>query len=146
MKDVKSTAQMKLESVQRLKSWFEDKCSSGTIGEYIRNGKLNRSEIALECGFSRSSFSSNDLLLKELQLLEVTLKESGILSKSSDIADTKSGLSALENKLAGKERQINSLRERLTVKTAENEVLKKKLASSNLILDDIIPTGRRVRL
>ncbi|MEP3588843.1 MAG: hypothetical protein ABJN18_04705 [Marinobacter sp.] len=107
---------------------------------------LNRSEIALECGFSRSLFSSNDPLKAELARVENEFIKSGRINERSDSGERQSDSSALESKLASKERELNTLRERLANKTAENEDLRRKLASNNAILDDIIPTGRRVKL
>lgn len=146
MANQKSTAQKKHEAVAKMKSWVQEKASSNTLENYIRRGKLNRSEIALECGFARSSFSSNDLLAAELRIIEEQLIEDGILAEPSSSEEKQSSSSAMEKRLAGKEREINSLRERLAIKTAECEELKRKLASSSFILDDVIPSGKRVQL
>lgn len=146
MKGGKSTARKKLEAVDRLKSWVEEKLSAGTLYQYIRNGMLNRSEIAVECCFARSTFTSNDLLKAELVRFENEFIRTGIIEKRSESVERKGDLSQLESKLARKEREVNSLRERLANKTAENEELRRKLEFSRTILDDIIPTGRRVHL
>ncbi|OOY05219.1 hypothetical protein [Thioclava sp. F28-4] len=142
----KSTAKISIEAVQNFNSWVEEKVREGTLDRYVRRGMLNRSEIALECGFSRSLFSSNDPLKAALARVENEFMKSGYIEKRSDGGERQVDPSALESKLASKERELNSLRERLANKTAENEELKRKLASSNAILDDIIPTGRRVKL
>lgn len=138
----KSTAQKKLEAVESLKARLNDKTKAGTIFSYVRNQKLNRSEIAIECGFS-----SNDLLASELKLTEEMLIEQGILRMT--VSDEESEVvapGALETKLTSKDREIKSLRERLAINIAENEDLKRQLASGKSILDDIIPSGRRVEM
>lgn len=142
----KSTAQISIEAVEKFKSWIEEKVREGTLDRYVRRGMLNRSEIALECNFSRSLFSSNDPLKAELARVENEFMKTGHINKRSDSGERQGDPSALESKLQSKERELNTLRERLANKTAENEELKRKLASSNTILDDIIPTGRRVKL
>lgn len=142
----KSTAQKKIDAVVRLRRWIEEKVKDKVLDQYIRNGKLNRSEIAMECGFARSSFSSNDLLAAELRSSEEHLIRSGVLKESSDAGERKASSNALEAKLANREREINALRERLAIKTAEIEELKRRLTSSNSLLDDIIPSGRRVEM
>ena len=146
MADRKSTARKKHEAVAKLKSWIAEKIRTNTLDSYIRRGKLNRSEIALECGFVRSSFSSNDLLAAELRIIEEELIEGGVIAEPSSAGEKQSTSSALESRLAGKEREIKSLRERLAIKSAECEELKRKLSSSNSILDEIIPTGKRLQL
>lgn len=143
----KSTAEKKLEAVSKLRAWVDEKVASETLDHYVRRGKLNRSEIALECGFARSSFSSNDLLADELQSIEFGLVQQGLLSEVAGASETSPSSSpALENRLANAEREIKNLRERLATKTAECEALKQKVQSANSLLDDIIPSGKRVRL
>ena len=84
--------------------------------------------------------------LAELARVENRLIKSGHTGRRSDSGARHSDPSALDAKMVSKERELDRLRERLANKTAENEELKRKLAASNAILDDIIPTGRRVKL
>ncbi|MFG6592141.1 hypothetical protein [Sulfitobacter sp. 1A12157] len=142
----KSTAQISIEAVRNFQSWVEEKVREGTLDRYVRRGMLNRSEIALECGFSRSLFSSNNQLKAELALIENVLLKSRNIYQHSDSDESQGDPTALESKLARKDREINALRERLANKTAENEELKRKLLASNTILDVVVPTGRRVKL
>lgn len=143
----KSTAQKKLEAVEKLRVWVREKVEAGALDQYIRHGRLNRSEIAAELGIARSTLSTtNDLARAELEKFEDEFIRTGVLKGRSGDSERKAEPGALESKLASKEREIKALRERLAIKTAENEEIKKKLSSSNSLLDDIIPSGRRVRL
>lgn len=145
--NVKSTAQKKLEAVEKLRAWACAKVENGTLDQYIRHGRLNRSVIAAELAVARSTLSStNDLARAELEKIEREFVQTGVPKGRTSGYDGKTEPSALEAKLASREREIKVLRERLAVKTAENEELKKKLSSSKSLLDDIIPSGRRVRL
>lgn len=143
-----STAQKKIEAVAKLKAWAEEKIKEGSLHQYVFRGQLNRSVIALELGIARSTLSkTNKLARDELKRIESEFIPSGSSFEGSDEDDEKRlEPSALEDKLASKEREVNKLRQRLAVLIAENEELKKKLASNNSILDEIIPSGRRVQL
>lgn len=143
----KSTAQKKLEAVEKLRTWLREKIEAGTLGQYIRCGRLNRSEIAAELGIARSTLSStNDLARAELEKIEAEFIQTDFLKGRTSGGERKLDPGALEALLASKERELKTLRERLAMKTAENEELKKKLSSSRNLLDEIIPSGRRVRL
>ncbi|WP_138923699.1 hypothetical protein [Sulfitobacter sp. BSw21498] len=143
----KSTAQKKLEAVEKLRAWVREKIETGTLGQYIRYGRLNRTEIAAELGIARSTLSStNDLARAELEKIEAEFIQTGILKGRISDGEHKLEPGAFEFLLASKERELKALRERLAMKTAENEELKKKLSSSKNLLDDIIPSGRRVCL
>ena len=143
----KSTAQRKVEIAAAIKDWAEEKVKEGTLDQYVFRGQLNRSEISAELGVSRSTLSSsNDLARAELERIERTFLNSQSRPQNSGAGEGQVASSALEAKLKNTEREVNSLRQRLAVKTAENAELRKKLESRNSLLDDIIPTGRRVKL
>lgn len=47
--------------------------------EYVHRGKLNRSEIAAECGFGKSALIQNPSIRRSLEELEERLRASGVL-------------------------------------------------------------------
>lgn len=143
----KSTAQIKLESVKCFKNWIEERKAKDDWPDYIRRGRLNRSEISIECGFARSAFSTNKLLVEALREAEEELVADGILISAS----TTTGLSDHQEKQTPiandpRDKEIELLRERVSALAAENAELKAQLKSRDTILDEIIPRGRRVFL
>lgn len=148
MQPNKANSQIKLETVEKFKSWIDARYSKNDWTDYIRRNALNKSEIASECGFARSAFSSNDLLSAELNLAEEKLLEAGILSEKSDkpalAGEAKSTNKTDDDKFASLQKEIKNLREKLAIKTAEIADLKAKLNNQNSILDEIIPAGKRV--
>jgi hypothetical protein len=143
-----STAQRKIEAAAKVKAWGEAKVREGNLHHYVHHGKLNKSELAREIGVARSTLvETNKLARAEIERIEREFVHPDRSPGSSkDEPEKRSESNALERKLASTEREVNRLRQRLAVLIAENEELKKKLASSNSILDDIIPSGRRVQL
>lgn len=47
--------------------------------EYVHRGKLNRSEIATECGFGKSALLQNPSIRRSLEALEERLRAAGVL-------------------------------------------------------------------
>ena len=47
--------------------------------EYVHRGKLNRSEIAAECGFGKSALIQNPSIRRSLEELEERLRAAGVL-------------------------------------------------------------------
>ena len=67
-----------------------DRDRAGDWCDYIRQGMLNRSEIAAECGFTLSVMHENPAVKTALSALEERLRESGTLNgqKSAQSAGT----------------------------------------------------------
>ena len=55
------------ENFEKFEAWVAQRKKQNDKLDYIRNGKLNRSEVAKELGFSRSVFAQNPAV-KELAL------------------------------------------------------------------------------
>ena len=55
------------ENLVKFEKWIAQRKAHGDKLEYIRNGKLNRSEVAKELGFGRSVFAQNPAV-RELAL------------------------------------------------------------------------------
>ena len=55
------------ENLEKFQLWIAERKSQNDYLDYVRAGKLNRSEVAKELGFGRSVFAQN-LSIKELAL------------------------------------------------------------------------------
>lgn len=76
-----SSKQIAALSVERFKGWINERYKANDWPDYIRAGKLNRTEIATECGFGRAAWQQNETLETELLSLEATLRSSGVLER-----------------------------------------------------------------
>lgn len=79
--DKLSSKEIAAQSVERFKVWIVERNAADDWSDYIRAGKLNRSEIAKECKFGRSAWTQNDMLESELQTLEGKLRDRRVLEK-----------------------------------------------------------------
>jgi len=59
-------------------AWATSKRDSD-FREYVHRGKLNRSEIAAECGFGKSALIQNPSIRRSLEGLEERLRAAGVL-------------------------------------------------------------------
>lgn len=108
--------------------WVNERNINGDWNNYVRGSKLNRSEIAKECGFSTNVFKANGNkeICEMLSKLEQKLIHQGIL-KNTEVSDVEALVKA-ENKrtvLKNKKAQENEIE--LQLLRAENEKLKHQL-------------------
>lgn len=104
--------------------------SDDDFREYVRRGKLNRSEIAAECGFGKSALGQNPAIKSALEALEGSLRERGILPPlTEDPADAEPPMRDREAKQRRQDGQrLNSLEQ-------ENAALRAELAQARAILE-----------
>lgn len=67
----KNGAQRAAENVTLFQAWVAEREQQNDICDYIRGGKINRSEIAKELGFSRSVFSQNPTIKKMAEKCDI---------------------------------------------------------------------------
>ena len=135
-----SAQQIKRQSVRVLINWYRQS-STEDMREFIRNGQLNRSIIASELGFSRSSYGSNKRLKKTLEAIEERLRSDGVLhsrieSSKAPVRDRDaSGSRRDKQRLKSLEAQNADLRVRLEAATA-------KLKQYKIFEELLAETGR----
>lgn len=66
-------------NLQKFESWINDRDAANDWADYIRGGKLNRTEVADECGFGTPAFRQNPSIAQALQDLEARLSESCVI-------------------------------------------------------------------
>lgn len=87
-----SGRQIAVQYVERFKTWVAERDVAKDWDDYVRCDTLNRSEIARECDFLRSVFSTNPGVSKALFELESRLRQEGLLpSISSQTAGVQQG-------------------------------------------------------
>lgn len=98
--------------------------------EYVHRGKLNRSEIAAECGFGKSALGQNPSIKSALEALERNLREGGILPPLTEApADAEQPMRDREAKQRRQDGQrLNSLEQ-------ENAALRTELAQAKAMLE-----------
>jgi hypothetical protein len=149
-----ANADIAAESVARFQAWAADRETSGDWADYIRAGRLNRTEIAKECLFGRAAWQQNPTLRKELATLEQRLADQGVISAPPvDVADLAPGLRA-ELAIADEnvsravsarailEKRVKSLEEQNATLRAENRDLRERLRRTTFAEIHLAETGR----
>lgn len=117
------------ENLAKFESWVVERTDEGDFLDYIRAGKLNRSEVAKELGFGRSVFAQNPAV-KELalkldndwgQLKPHVPKTAEELSQARERAN---------DKVKQTEGANSKLLERVAMLEAENRQLKLQIANA----------------
>ena len=125
-------------------AWHKPK-NNDDFKEYVIRGKLNRDEMASECGFGRSVFYQNDLVIDELARLEERLKHDGILpskereNESVPLRDRDAGIRARDTQ------RLKSLEQQNATLKSQVKELEEKLRTLNAFDEFLIETGRLPR-
>lgn len=75
-----STALLAAQAVTNFTAWAAERDRAGDWRDYIRAGKLNRSDVAKECGFGRAAWQQNPGLTGALAAVEQRLAEGGVIT------------------------------------------------------------------
>ncbi len=125
----RSGAQKAVENLAAFEAWVADRRRLGDHGDYVRGGKLNRSEIAVECGFARSVFTQNPQVKARLAELD------GEWGKANEGAEATEAFAAVDAsrerallKAKQSEQSNSKLAERVMELEAENRHLRQELA------------------
>lgn len=73
-----SGQQLGKDNLLKLRSWIAERENANDWHDYLRGDKLNRSEIAAECGFSLSVMRQNPAVKSALEALEARLAALGV--------------------------------------------------------------------
>lgn len=145
----KSGQQIAKENVEKVRAYVE---GLELRGERVplRKGRPNWSAIALACGFGRGVFYDND---NARELIERAAQGEKLEPESLDEQKTPTGdkrAAHTQKKLEGSEREVQRLKERLAVKEAEIETLKRenkelneKLREFSAFEEVMMASGRR---
>lgn len=146
-----SGQQLGRSNVQKFEGWIAERDAVNDWHDYLRRGKLNRSEIAAECGFARSVFGSNPDLKTALEALERRLNDQGFIAAenatvgASDEAAEASAQAVNRRVMAAKaktEARVKALEEQNAILKAEIRDLRDQLARFKHLDDHLSRTGR----
>lgn len=135
------------ENIARFNAWIQEHEISDDWPSYVRGVKLNRTEIAKECQFSKSVLQQNPDVKNELNKLEINLRERGILPKEVAKKITtelpQRDTQRLKNKINAS--RLNRLEQEKTALHAELKHLKSVLERHKLVDEIMADTGRVIR-
>ena len=136
----------------RFSLWVAERDAAGDWPDYIRGDKLNRSEVAAECGFALSVVRQNPAVKDALAAVEERLRNSDLLGLPKITQDPSHGPVAEASRLAvdgrilaakGKaEQRVKVLEEQNATLRAEARDLREKLARFSHLDAHLSTTGR----
>ena len=134
-------------NLQRFRDWIVEREAAGDWSDYIRNDKLNRSEIATECGFALSALRQNPAIKEALKTLEASLTMRGILGVggAASAPDDATSLAADRRIMVAKgkaEQRVKSLEEQNAALRAEVHELRERLSHFKHLDEHLCRTGR----
>ena len=132
-----SGRQVAAANLQKFMAWIDERDRAGDWCDYIRQGALNRSEIAAECGFALSVLRQNPAVKTALAAIEDRLRQFNVMDgrktphgASSEAPDASTTLALDRRILAAKakaEQRVKALEEQLAASKAENGHLRARL-------------------
>ncbi|MBS9403088.1 hypothetical protein KG088_05550 [Halomonas sp. TRM85114] len=145
--------QLAAENLKRFASWSAEREAAGDWADYIRQGQLNRTEVAAECGFAKSVLRQNPAVKTALEVLEARLRAEGTLPpgkgerppQTQDEAASASVGRRIVTINSRSEQRVKALEEQNAALRAEVLVLREQLKRYRTIDDHLAQTGRMVR-
>ncbi|CUK01012.1 hypothetical protein PH7735_02401 [Shimia thalassica] len=125
----KSGADLALEYAERFALWIEERELQNDFLDYVRSGKLNRTEVAKELGFSRSVFAQNpevNALMKNCDDKWGSVVSDGRQSKTA--REESAARERAISKLKRSETSNSRLLDRIAMLEEENRQLKLRLS------------------
>ena len=140
-------------NVQKFQDWIAERDSAGDWQDYIRGDKLNRSEIAAECGFALAVLRQNPAVKRVLDAQENRLRTDGILTNEklsplifSESTDASSN--AVDRRImvarAQAEARVKTLEELNAALKAEVGDLREQLRRYKHLESQLCRTGRMI--
>ena len=120
----KNGQQIGQENLQLVKAWKSRVEAEGTVHEYAYSGRVKRSEVARECGFSRSVCVQNEGVR---ELLECCDRE-WYGTESTDQAAASAAADRAEKRAQTASSDSSRLMARVAELEAENRALRQQLA------------------
>lgn len=147
-----SGQQIAANNLQKFHTWITERDVANDWTDYVRQGKLNRSELAAECGFAVSVVRQNPAVKSALETLEAHLLASGILqpTKTAPSASIETGIDATSQSIdkrimaakAKAEQRVKQLEEQNAALKAEVRDLRDQIKTYRHLDEHLCTTGR----
>ncbi len=137
-----SGRQLAKENARKFDAWVMERYAADDWPSYVRANKLNRSEIARECGFAKSVFGQNPAIKAALARVEADLTDRGILRPAQDDVPVIGPQTAIETR---DKQRLKHLEEQNHAMRAEVDALKEQLKHYDLLDSFLIVSGRLPR-
>jgi len=149
MSSKKNGQQQGEENFQRFKVWIDERYRLTDWHNYIRGGKLNRTEIAKECLFDRGVFKKgkgmgNPEIVTLLEKTEYYLLEQGIMEKR-EVVDSDALEKATEQASKIQDMKLTKLEEEIALLKARVSEQEESLRKYGLLERHMAETGRLIR-
>lgn len=126
--------------------WVNDREAANDWNRYIsKDGdKLNRTEIAAECGFGRSALGQNPQLTRELKRTEEELRKRRILrvGMEPDPASIKAESDRKQQNLGRSNSRVKALEQQVAALVAERDDLKNRIKKLEFLDFHLTSQGR----
>ena len=148
-----SGRQIAEQNVELLQAWIKTRDEAGDWADYVRANKLNRVEVARECGFAKSALQQNPTIKQLLASLEERLQQDGVLfgqaqdsgmehvEKPAD-PDSEIALNMALRAKAVAQQRVKTVEEQNATLRAEIKELKDRLRKSSMVDQHLAQTGR----
>lgn len=142
------------QAVASFEAWVAERDRAGDWPSYVRGRKLNRSEVAKECGFGRAAWGQNPGLAAALEAVEARLAGAGVLvpelavgasldpQARAEVGAAEESVRRAMSARAVLEKRVKALEEQNAVLRAENRALADRLRRSVLADEHLGQTGR----
>ena len=146
-----SGQQLARDNLAKFQSWIAEREVTNDWHDYLRGDKLNRSEIAAECGFSLSVVRQNPAVKEALEALESRLTTLGLTQPLRTAPDASNEAAAASEKVIDKrimaakgraEARVKALEEQNASLKAEVASLRERLRRFEHLDDHLSRTGR----
>lgn len=143
-----SGPQIAATNLRKFQTWIAERDAAADWPDYVRQGKLNRSEIASECGFALSVVRQNPAVKTALETLEARLLASGflVLTKAASKTISEATRQSTDKRLmaaTGKaEARVKALEEQNAALKAEVRDLRDQLKTYRHLDAHLCATGR----
>lgn len=143
--------QLGKDNLLKFHSWIAERENANDWHDYLRGDKLNRSEIAAECGFSLSVMRQNPAVKNTLQTLEARLVAIGVMQPPQTTLGASHDAAAASEKVIDKrimaakgraEARVKELEEQNAALKAEVSSLRERLRRFEHLDDHLGRTGR----